>query len=181
MISLKKIFLIAFFAIFLMPFSAFASVPTFTHKDKDCSYYAIIKNKSSGYYYAFCSKTEFIYYPNEGGTPYFSSPVLENPVFEVFIYDPSQSKWISSGTIREKFFFRPSKEELIYSNFDIKKADGTVFFSARPPYLNLMELEKIPALLIRQAGGILSVVLTGFAILLVVGLVPRWRSWFLRL
>lgn len=179
MIFLKKILLIAFFVVFLMPLSAFASAPPFPYKDsEDCSYYAILKDRRSGYYYAFCSKSEFIYYPNEGGTPYFSSPAFEVTHFKVFRYEPSESKWIHSGDISEKFFFSPSNEELIYSGFDIKKADGTVFFSALPPYL--IELEEMPGMLIHQAGGILSVVLMGFGIWLAVGFVPRLKSWFLR-
>lgn len=175
MIFLKKVFLIAFFAVFLIPLSAFAAVPAFDHKGDNCHYYAVLRSKSNGKYYAVCSKSKFVYVDDNGGNAYFDAPD-----FDRFEYDPSSSEWDFLGTISNTYYVYPSSDkEVIYSNFDIERDGGGVFFSSRPPYL--MELEGMPGMMIRQAGGILSVVLTGFAILLVVGLVPRWRSWFLRL
>ena len=174
-IVLKKVFLIAFFAIFLMPLSAFASVPAFTHKGDDCPYYAVLRSKSSGKYYAICSKSKFVYVDDNGGNAYF-----EAPDFDRFEYDPSSSEWDFLGTISNTYYVYPSSDkEVIYSNFDIERDGGGVFFSARPTYL--MELEGMPGMLIRQAGGIISAVLMGFGIWLAVGLVPRLKSWFLRL
>lgn len=168
---MKKIFLIAFFAVFLMPLNAFASAPPFPHKDKgECSYYAILR--SNGNYYAVCSRDEFMYYNNDV-TPYFRAPT-----FKWFQYDSSSAEWIFSGTISEKYYVYPSNDIVVFSNFDIKQNGGKVFFSA--PLLYLMKLEEIPGILIHQAGGILSVVLMGFGIWLAVGFVPRLKSWFLR-
>lgn len=179
MIRLKKVFLIAFFAVFLMPLSAFASssAPPFhkVHKSEDCAYYLVFRYKSSGKYYALCSKSEF-FYENKDGNPYFDAP----DYVREFEYDPSAG-WVFSGTISKEYDIYPYHDiEFVKSNFDIKYRghDDRVFFSGRPPYL--MELEDMPGMIIHQAGGIISVVLTVFAILLAVGLVPRLRRWFLR-
>lgn len=173
MILLKKVFLIAFFAIFLMPFSAFAAVPAF-HKGDNCHYYAVLRSKTNGKYYAICSKSKFFYVDDNGGNSYFDATD-----FDRFVYDPSSSEWDFLGSVSNKYYIHPSEKEVIYSNFDIQRDGGGVFFSARPTYL--VVLEEMPGILIHQAGCILSVVLMGFGIWLAVGLVPRWRSWFLRL
>lgn len=102
-----------------------------------------------------------------------------------YYYNQSEKLWGEGGSVYASSAIITTSSTIYHASHDIKRADGTIFFSAPVrPIAEIVEvgLQEVPKTMKAQMvdGGILSVALIVLGSLLVVGLVVRLVRLFSR-